>query len=31
MVKTNGGRTYWVEDGLVFWSRKALLEYRTSK
>lgn len=32
MVKTKGGRaTYWVEDGMVFFSRQALLDYRASK
>lgn len=31
MVKTRGGRTYWVEDGIVFFSKQALLEYRAAK
>lgn len=27
MVKTKGGRPYWIRDGIVFWSRQDLLEY----
>ena len=30
-MNTNIGRRYWVEDGMVFWSRKTLLEYRANK
>jgi len=30
-MKTFIGRRYWVEDGMVFWSRQALLEYRATK
>ena len=27
MVKTIGMRPYWVRDGIVFWSKQALLDY----
>lgn len=31
MVKTNGNRPYWIVDGIVFWSKAAMLEYRRNK
>lgn len=31
MVKTNGNRPYWIVDGIVFWSKAAMLEYRRNR